>query len=564
MFDAQEQEIIRAGQELGKSADEIRAAVNSYRSGVRPTEDVKLKDIALGAGKGLLESGQAVADLARLPGRTVLAGTEAALTDKTFGESFSDLSLKNTFEPFQLSEKEMSEDFLAAKNQGEKIGKVGEFGAELAIGGGLALGKVAAKGVSALTRKGLESLKTTIRESQPNNLPSSQQMEGISQQLSELTDRVPRFIDRVKQQADEAADRAQRIKAASPEVGTAIKSGLDDRLIYSVENADEATVRAYKEMLDIAESKTPGLTLKQRPEIVAGKAVSDQFKLVDDARKQVGKEIGEQVAALSTKGNVPILQEIKTLEDVLAKQGAKFAADDSGKITLNLSGTKFTPAQRTKIEELYKLATEGGDVMSPRAIKDKDQLFSNLQREARFEGIGDIIVDTDQGPMSLFRVFRDVFNSKLDDLDPSLRVLNREYRNLSTLVDDIESTIIKSGKYDSAKGVDPSEFAQTNLRRLLSDAQSAADYRAIANQLDSVARELGYKGARSDELIAFATKLREIYPENIPPTSFSGGIRTGVKTSTMDMIGKVMDLGAPNVEDKQKALRALLESRLGS
>jgi len=315
-------------------------------------------------------------------------------------------------------------------------------------------------------------------------------------------------------------------------------------------------------MVDIADSNTGAkggtLKIKERPEIVAGRAAEDQYKIIEKERKTIGSQIGEAVNKLSKDVKVPMRTRFAELDSVLEQQGIRPTYDTRG-ISLDFSGTKYTPAERKRIQELYELATEGGDTLTPRQIYDKDQLFSKLQRESRMEGVGDIIVDTQNGNQSLFRVFRDIYSNALDEVSPDdIRALNKQYRAFVTLQDDIENSIIKSGKYETTKNIDGAQFAQTNLRRLLSDAQSAADYREIVAEMDRVSRALGYQGANPEDLITFATELRRLYPEVVPPTGFSGGIRTGIS----DIAGEVLKLGAPDTADKQKALKALIDSLL--
>ena len=382
---------------------------------------------------------------------------------------------------------------------------------------------------------------------------------GAIQKGQEILERFPRQFKRYGEDLSEAAVKAERIKTASPAVKEAIKSGLDDRVINTITTADEVTNRAYKEMLDIADNtKKPGATLKpvERPEIVAGRAASEQYKIIDTKRKFVGRQIGEAVDELSKKTKVLITESQTKLDGILKKQGIKTVIDENG-VKLDFSSSKFTPAERARIKELYELANEGGEKLTPRQIYDKDQLFSKLQRETRMEGIGDILIDIGNGEkQSLFRAFRDVFSDNLEIIDPTIKELNREYRKLITMTDDIENTIIKRGNYETTKGIDPAEFAQTNLRRLDSDALSAADYRAMVNKMDKLARELGYQGAKADELITFANELRRLFPEVIPSNSFSGGIKTGVG----NFLKEVYNAGTPNLTDQQRALRQLLES----
>jgi len=374
---------------------------------------------------------------------------------------------------------------------------------------------------------------------------------GLGQVAGELLERVPRAVGRGVDKVAEAKARAERLKTATPEVQTAIKSGLDDVVIDAVEQADDATKEAYKRMVEIAEQPRSGLRPATRPESVAGEVVSDQYTILDSQRKEVGKQIGEVVDELSKqKGAVDVLPAQRTMRDILRQNG--ILPDASG--TLKFEGTKYTPAQRTVIQQLYKLATEGGEQLTPRQVYNKDQLFSQLQRETRFSDVGDVIIDVPEGSMSLFRAFRNVYSSQLDQIAPEIASLNKQYRQLKILEDDLEKSIVKSGNFETTKGVDPAEFAQTNLRRLFSDAQSAADYRQIYDNLDAVTRELGYQGPRADDLAGFATRLRQIYPETTPETSFSGGISGGVR----NVIGNVLKMGEADVVDQQKALKILL------
>jgi hypothetical protein len=375
---------------------------------------------------------------------------------------------------------------------------------------------------------------------------------GAGQIAKEYVGRIPRAIERGREAIKTAQERGAMMEKATPQVKMAVQSGLDDVVIQTTQNADEPTKEAYRKMVKIAEQPRTNLRPSQRPESVAGEAASEQYKLLETQRRTVGSQIGDAVDVLSTqKGKVDVLPAQRQMRDVLRQNG--ILPDASGK--LQFQGTKYTPSQRQAIQQLYELATEGGEQLTPRQVYDKDQLFSKLQREARFGEVGDIMIDVPEGSMSMFRAFKNIYANQLDTIAPEIRDLNKQYRLLKNLLDDTEASIVKSGNFETTGNVDPAEFAQTNLRRLFSDAQSAADYRKIYENLDALSRELGYKGARADDLAGFAQRLREIYPETVPETSFGGGISGGI----MNVVNRLMDVGAPNVQDKQKALKALLE-----
>lgn len=374
---------------------------------------------------------------------------------------------------------------------------------------------------------------------------------GVTQIGKDLLERVPRAGSRVADAVSDASAKAAQLKSATPATQSAIKSGLDEQLITGISQADDATRQAFRKMVDVAETPSVGLRPKVRPESVAGDVASQQYDILEKQRKLVGGEIGKLSDELSGKTKIDVLPLQRNVRDVLRQNG--ILPDNSG--TLKFVTKRLTPQQQSVVQRLYELSTTD-ETLTPRQIHEFDQLFSKLQREARFKDQVDDIylnVGTEKGntEVNIFKVFRDIYSQQLDQLSPRIRDLNREYRLVKNLQDDLDASIFKGGNFETTKNLDGAEFAQTNLRRLFSDAQSAAAYRNIYDQLDTVSRSLGYKGARADELALFAEKLRKVYPDTVPETSFRGGISGAIET--------VMEIGKPNTKDQQVALKALLD-----
>jgi len=608
-FNAKEKSIIEWGKANGKTRQEVEKAINNYRTGVNPanktTADTKRTSntnlaVAIEETKGdikqtfgnmkktvsdtrtKMESAFMASDRGEQSGMRTLGqafgagalGVSKLIGDGTVGavkvalEQKDEDSLKKgigavvapvvnnqTVQNVSQNIKEKYESLDdKTKRDLDAIFGVGALATEFGIGGvGKRFASFGVKKGSEATNAILKAGSNTksVISAATKALPENKVIQGVTQFGKEFLERIPRASQKIEAGIESAALKSERLKNATPVVRQAIKSELDDRIINTVVDADEYTIKAYKEMLDIAD--TPGTKLKPeiRHEIVAGRAAGAQYKTIDTARKSVGKQIGETVDKLSATQNIDIATDQTILRDILNKQG--ISVTDDG---LNFSGSRFTPAERLRINELYNLSNEGGANLTPRQLYDKDQLFSKLQRETRMEGIGDIIIDVGGEKQNMFQVFRDVFSDTLETNTPQIKELNREYRKLVTLQDDLDNSIIKSGNFQTTGNVDPSVFAQTNLRRILSDAQSAADYREILNKMDTLSRELGYQGARPDELIAFATELRKIYPNTIPATGLPGSIRTGL----IDIAMKVVEAGTPGLKDQQKALRALVET----
>jgi len=377
---------------------------------------------------------------------------------------------------------------------------------------------------------------------------------GVGQIGSELIERAPRALSRVKEEVVSAGERAARIKNAPVEVANAIKSNLDDRIINTISSANDETKKAFKNVIDIAEETPKTIGLKKQPSIVGGELASKQYDIINKQKQSVGAQLGELTKKLSKTEKVNMQDSFTRIDDILSSENIKPIYTKKG-VQLDFSGSRYTPAERTKIQDLYNLATEGGDNLSPAQIKSKDQLFSKLKRESNFEGVGDIIIETPDGNKSLFNVFRDIYSNKLDTISPEIKKLNSNYRKLSQVTDDIEDSIFKTPNFNATKSVDPAEFAKVNMRRIFGESQSSPAFEAVANVMDKASRGLGYKGATPKEVAEFAEYVRKLYPESVPKTGFQGGIKAGLS----DVIETVSKLGAPNLADQKKAMRELIE-----
>lgn len=396
--------------------------------------------------------------------------------------------------------------------------------------------------------------------------PASKSLTAVSETVSDVVtpvksaarefaiNRPSRLLERVGDSVEEVRQVERLRENAPPVVRQAIDAGLDPRYINAITDADDATKAGYKEIVKISEEGSQKIGVRPRPEIVAGNAAADQYALIDSQRKNIGQKIGAAIDNLPDEvyNARPLYEEV---DNVLSVNGVSKRVDESGKTILDFTGSDVPPKQRAVIQSLYDLLTETGDDLTARQLYNKDRLLSQLQREARFDGVSDIMIKTPDGEsVDMFRALREIFTAELEGVAPDIRPLNREYAQLRSLQNDIESSIFRSGNFEGTKDLDPAEFAQTNLRRLFSDAQSAADYRKIYDNLDAYSRALGYEGARADDLAAFATEMRKLYPENVPATS-----ATSIFGGVGDTIRSLVGAGKANVDDQQRALRNLLD-----
>lgn len=428
---------------------------------------------------------------------------------------------------------------------GGVVSLVGEFIGVGVAGKGV---KVAQKGVTAGIDATTDAITSGVRSVADS---------GVGQISSDLASRVPRAFDRVKDTIAEAGVRANKIRTATPAVKNAMKSNLDERIINTISDSDDATLRAFSDVLAIAEESPNKIGPKRQPTIVGGELATQQFDLVNKQKEAIGQKLGDLTKTLSKTETINMQESFGQIDDILSNQGILPQYTKKG-VKLDFTGSEYTPAERTIIQELYNLASEGGDTRTPLQIREKDQLFSKLKREANFAGVGNIIIETPEGPRSMFDVFRDIYSNKLDTISPELRTLNSQYRKFAQLVEDTEDSIFKTPNFNVTKTADPAEFAKVNLRRIFGESQSSPAFEAVADAMDAAARGLGYKGAIPKQVALFAQEMRKLFPETIPKTGLTGVIKVGLG----DIIETVSKVGAPNLTDQQKAVRELINSYL--
>lgn len=380
-------------------------------------------------------------------------------------------------------------------------------------------------------------------------IPDSTLVQGAKQTATDLAERVPRFVGRVSEATKEQAIKAERLRTSTPAVAQAIKSELPESFIQTVPKANPATRQAFREVLDIADTPKTKLGEKANPAIVGGNYAAKQYDAIEKQRKLVGKLIGDEVEKLgksNVKANMGVA--FNQVDDVLVQNGFRIGKDGT------LSSLKYTDKEMSVIQDLYNKSRKGGDVLTANEVRDIDNLFSKIQREARIDGVGDLRVKVNGEDYNLFRVFRDIYTNQLENIAPEIRPLNAKYRNLVTLTDDIEDSIFKTPNFNVTKNTDPAEFAKVNLRRIFGEAQSSPAYEAIADEMDAISRQLGYQGPTPKEVAAFAQEIRKLYPETIP----SAG-QQGIVTNAFDAVSQILGAGKADTRDQQKALRALLD-----
>lgn len=438
----------------------------------------------------------------------------------------------------------------------------------LTPGVGTAVGVIAPPAIGGIVRgvatlgKGMQTKTKVIANDIGSALSSAKGKMGeleipntISGVYGSVKDRLGRAVSRGKESLEATAEKNIRLKNATPAQREAIKTGLKDNVIDYVSNADEQTKTVLREMVEMAE-QPKGMRGGVRPTRVASDKAVEQFEMVAKEKQRIGQEIGKLSDEFSPLRDIDVTPTQNYLMDVLRQNGLEFGVD--GKVFAR-DNMRITDEQLTVINKLFDKITQQNNV-SAKNLHELDQWFSAQQRTSRLvDKIQDVFVEvptTDGGKTqaNLFKVFRDAFGQRLDEVAPdNLRVLNRQYRQFSGLIDDLEGSLIRDPDFGELVGKEI--FSEAGLRQIFGEGVKAGNQQALYNALDRVSRELGYSGPRADELYLFGNELRNLYPETIPDTGFRGN----VSTSITDVIGSVIKTGKPGVKDQQRALKKLLE-----
>lgn len=439
-------------------------------------------------------------------------------------------------------------DLVAQKSAGEVatpgVGTAVGLTAPLAIAGagklfGLAYGAPAKQAVS----QALPETAVT-RAVKETPIPGA-----VTQTAEDIAIAGGRVLQRGQEYTQSQADKAARIAAAPAPVKQAIRANVDDVIIDLAQNADPATKAVMKEMVTMAETPKTG-RVTPNPTAKAGDVAVKQYEAVQKAADNVGKRIGELSDSLPTAQNIDNMPALRQLRGVLIKND--ILPLQSGKLKFN--NLKFDAKQQEAIQRLYDIATSR-ETLSARQVHQLDSRFATEQRKSQLvDQIGNVFVDTPEGKQNIFALFRNTYRTRLDEIAPEFRELNKQYAQYQNMIESIEGSLIKSKDFGDLIAPDGSVYAEAGLRRMFGEGVNAQANADLYEALDRVSRANGYTGPRADELYYFGNKLRDIYPETIPET----GLRKNISTSILDVLGEVRDVGKAKPQDKQKALKELL------
>ncbi len=280
MFDTQEQEIIRAGKQAGKSRTEVENALVRYRTGMGPKQQEAApaaatnttgEDLAIGAAKGL--------------GTTLKFTQDAAATLVPFGGRVKDAMQAGMG---------LTEENLKADNNTQLVGKGLEIGAEFLSPFVISrLATMASKGVG-LAAKAAETAGSS----------------GFGSAIKKGIEKVSEFA------------KNPRLALAKSNVEPQLETSANRLFLEGSAKRLEDPVSKYEKFLK--QSQGSVVDAKIEPAISnIGSNIGDQFKSVVAARRQVGKTMGEELKKVGSI-KTDVLPTVDNFVTSLADEGLQY------------------------------------------------------------------------------------------------------------------------------------------------------------------------------------------------------------------------------------------------
>lgn len=512
-----------------------------------------LGEAVLGAGRAVLPQGaeDAVGEAAE--------GVASAVTSN---ETVQNLSQR--FDRFKQNNPRLARNVDAALGLGQFLAEsLGVKGAGTAT---RSAGRAASEGAQQTTEAAGRATRSVTE-------PASKAARGASQIAQKGASGAKRFGQNVSRKLDESAERAREIENLPEIQQEAVRANIPDDIRTFVSDADEADLETFREQIDAAEQAEDAVNPTKLPKTVAGERFVDQFKALEERRKEIGQRIGERAAELSKDKNVDVSNALSDIENTLQNLGVSVTRRSDGDAELDFSGTDFTDKQRRVVKDLFEKAREGGEELSPSQILKKDRLLGRIQREADAEEVADLTFTKQDGSTgNLFSEFREVFARELNEIDPEIKELNRQFRPLAATRDQVLQEVLDVRPDRISDEVPLDEFADTaglQLQRIMGNSKGGRRIERLVERVDEEARKAGFEGASPIQSARFARQLEDFF-DITPETSLRGQFESANSTpkGKSEFIDRTIDKGVeltqPTTEEQRRILRDLIEARLNA
>lgn len=295
------------------------------------------------------------------------------------------------------------------------------------------------------------------------------------------------------------------------------RKGVHDRAIVTLRDMSRADKDAARKMLDLAENYIKGVkgAERSRPQMVVGENAMKRFDVIQAAQKEASKKVGEAVKTDLKGAPADITPLVDDFMDQLDELGIKVVNGAPNFKESMIRGSNVAPIrnvldvlkyQYDDAAELHKLKqfiSNQLDYDNP-ATKPLDRQAENALKQLRSR-----INDQLRGMSENYASANDEFRKAAEAVKPFADVMGRRF--------DPESSRVEN-------------YVGQELRKVLTNYQSANDMIISLDNLDSVAREFG--GQFDDDLmsqIVLNSELERIFG------TFAPGSAQGVAEKAIEI-----------------------------
>ena len=319
---------------------------------------------------------------------------------------------------------------------------------------------------------------------------------------------------------------------------TATKAGLKDRDINYLQNSSEADKELYRRQFDIAQrgAKDTSVAARNRPAEVAGQALLDEAKHINNQRKIIGQQLGDAVNKMPNKPIDVTTQYNNFVNGTQNSPGLQqmgITIDKGG--TLNFSNSRYAniPTAQKHIQQAFDLVRPDKTGLIARTPKQIQTGRQSLFETMKFGKQTNELPDTARALVnSIYKSLDD----PLAELSPSYASHAMQYAKARQALNEFNRLMGKDfALYDDLAPVRAGEVGL----RVLGNANSRV--LNTLNDIDRLARELGYS-SKVDTIKQF---IFSDFIEQSPigyqaPRGFGGGVAKGLTEA--DKLGIGLDV----------------------
>ena len=352
-------------------------------------------------------------------------------------------------------------------------------------------------------------------------------------------------IRRAQGAVQEGIEKKAAIGALPEAEKAAVRVGVPENLIARPKNMKPELTPQLKEMAERTLQRLSDDTLPDA-KVVLGEPVSNIAYDLSKKLKSTGKELGERRKTLT--GSVDISDIRKSLEADFDELGFDI---DKGRVVAQ-EGVPVNPDIQEVLQEIYQFA--GADTMD---LKNIDRLRATLGREFTKAGI------PLQGPAKAFATkYRGLLLNKLDEFDPQLGELMRQYADQRGALDDFINLLGKK-RVGNLENLTNKSLRVAEVSRRLS-GRASDQVRTVLERLLAQAGDVGLDVKDIENMVRFADDLDSV-TGTLEKGGFAGQAALGVESALgkLPVVGGALEaatkIGLPQATEKLEALIKYLD-----